>query len=198
MADDGAALAWWILRRRGDYRTDWRGRTDGGALPGDGAPGDGPAGLGAFPVRRQSADDLGAVRWGLLAWEDPFDEAGPASPFWAVAPMLDAMPAPPDGAGLTALLQRAGTALAGLVLADGALILKLERNGLALQLRIADGAGFDAAGGGFEVRTRYGPAWPERHVLAGAVWQVAGLPAPPGGRVRWAGTVSSGRRWPGF
>ena len=60
----------------------------------------------------------GAGRFGLLAREDPLAAHGPASPFRAVAPMLEA-----------------GAALAGLRLDDGALILKVERDGRALQLR---------------------------------------------------------------
>ncbi len=149
---------------------------------------------GRFEVRVQSAADREAARFGLLAWQDPFDEAGPASPFWAVVPMVDAVPAVAEGPGLLALLGDAGTALSGLALPCGALIVKLERNGLALQLRVEDGAGFDARGGSFDVRTRYGPAWAERHALSEALWQVASLPAPRRGRDRWDGRGNSQRR----
>lgn len=42
-----------------------------------------------FAVRIQSQADREALGWGLLAWEDPRRTDGPASPFWARAPMLD-------------------------------------------------------------------------------------------------------------
>ena len=99
-----------------------------------------------FPLRAQAAADLKAAAWGLLAWEDPDGGAGPASPFWSDAPMLEMVPAP-EGAVLAELVGVPGVGLSGLRLADGAAIVKVEDGEGSVQIRIADGAGFDPAGG---------------------------------------------------
>lgn len=103
----------------------------------------------AFPLRIQSEADLEAASWGLLAWEDPFAEAGPAAPFWAEAPAALAVVAPaevPDlGAPLAELLARDRATLEGLRLADGTLLLKVEWAGLAAQMRLLGARTFDPA-----------------------------------------------------
>ena len=128
--------AWLFLKRNPAYIED---RESAGAVsaPREAAP---------FPIRARTEADGKAASWGLLAWEDPFDEAGPVSPFWADAPMLEAAPEP-SAHPLTDLLEAPGLRLSGLRLEDGALILKAERGEAAVQMRIADGAGFDPAGG---------------------------------------------------
>jgi hypothetical protein len=128
--------AWLFLKRNPAYIED---RESAGAVsaPGEAAP---------FPIRARTEADGKAASWGLLAWEDPFDEAGPVSPFWADAPMLEAAPEP-SAPPLTDLLEAPGLRLSGLRLEDGAVILKAERGDAAVQVRIADGQGFDPAGG---------------------------------------------------
>ena len=84
--------------------------------------------------------------WGLSAWEDPDDEAGPASPFWADAPTLEAVPSP-EVPVLAELLSVPRFGLSALRLEDGAAIVKIEGGESSVQIRIADGAGFDPAGG---------------------------------------------------
>ena len=81
----GGARAWQFLKRNDVYR-------EARLSLADGAPGHEDA---PFPIRRQSAADRKAARWGLLAWEDPFARAGPASPFWPVAPMIEGLGAGP-------------------------------------------------------------------------------------------------------
>ena len=44
---------------------------------------------GPFEVRWQTAADAGALCWGLYAWANPDVAYGPASPFWAGAPMFE-------------------------------------------------------------------------------------------------------------
>ena len=66
---------------------------------------------------------------------------------WSVAPIIEAPPA--DGPGLAEMARESGAALAELMLADGTLILKVERAGRARQGRIADGERIDAHGGSF-------------------------------------------------
>ena len=128
--------AWLFLKRNPAYIED---RESAGAVsaPREPAP---------FPIRSRTEADGKAASWGLLAWEDPFDEAGPVSPFWADAPMLEAAPEP-SAPALTDLLEAPGLRLSGLRLEDGALILKAERGDAAVQMRIADGQAFDPAGG---------------------------------------------------
>ena len=99
-----------------------------------------------FQLRAQTAADREAAAWGLLAWEDPHDEAGPASPFWADAPMLEASPSL-QAPALTELLSVPRIGLSALRLGDGAAIVKVEDGEGSVQIRIADGAGFDPAGG---------------------------------------------------
>ena len=61
MRTEDGARAWQILRRLPAYRYAWRRRRPRPGLP-ERAP---------FPVRLQTAADLAAARFGLLAWEDP-------------------------------------------------------------------------------------------------------------------------------
>ena len=88
-----------------------------------------------FAVRIQSKADREALGWGLLAWEDPRRTDGPASPFWARAPMLEGewgREAPPPAR----LVENAGARLSALRLADGTLILKIEKRSAAAQVRM--------------------------------------------------------------
>ena len=135
MSNTEASRAWEYLRRNLDYIEARRTAAEPAAE--EPAP---------FPLRAQTASDREAVAWGLLAWEDPDDETGPASPFWADAPMLDAVPSP-EAPSLAELLTEPEVRLSGLRLEDGAAIVKVERGQGSVQIRIADGAGFDPAGG---------------------------------------------------
>ena len=135
MSNIEAARAWKYLRRNPKF-IEARGAA-AEPVPEEPAP---------FPLRAQTAADRKAAAWGLLAWEDPHDEAGPASPFWADAPMLEASLSPETPA-LAELLGEPGVGLSGLRLEDGAVIVKVEVGEGSVQIRIADGAGFDPAGG---------------------------------------------------
>ena len=88
MARGGGSRAWQFLKRNAHYGEAWRAHAPAPGL--EDAP---------FPVRRQAQAGRGAGRFGLLAWEDPVADGGPASPFWAVAPMLEAWPAPAKARG---------------------------------------------------------------------------------------------------
>ena len=134
MSSTEGARAWKYLRRNPAY-IEAQGMTAKPA-PEEPAP---------FPLRAQTAVDREAAAWGLLAWQDPHDEAGPASPFWSDAPMLEAVPSP-QGPALEELLNEPGVRLSGLRLEDGAAIVKVEDGEGVVQIRIADGAGFDPAG----------------------------------------------------
>ena len=81
-----------------------------------------------------------------MAWENRGSERGSASPFWADAPMPEAVP-PPEAPAFAELLKEPGVRLSGLRLECGAAIVKVEHGEDVVQIRIADGAGFDPAGG---------------------------------------------------
>ena len=93
-----------------------------------------------FPFRTQTSADLGAARWGLLAWEAP--GAGmPASPFWIDEAMPEGRFVETDDADPKAILvlfEEAGATLAGLRLSDGALVLRIARGRKSGQVRIPD------------------------------------------------------------
>ena len=128
--------AWAYFRRHPGYGEAWREHAVAAAWEG-----------AAFALRVQSAADRAAARWGLLAWEDPYAENGPAAPFWAEAPAALAVVAPPDLAEpdepLARLLARDGATLSGLRLLDGTLRLKVEWAGMAAQMRLLGAAALD-------------------------------------------------------
>ena len=99
-----------------------------------------------FAVRLQTAADLAAARFGLYAWEDPFSEDGPASPFWSVAPVLRAAVGP-RATPIEGSAVADGLSVAGLRLIDGRLVLKLEYGGAAVQLFIEPGNVFSPGDG---------------------------------------------------
>ena len=154
----GATTAWEFLRRNPAYI---EAQSKAAPAPAEPAP---------FPMRVQTGADLEAAAWGLLAWQDPSAEAGPArgtsvcgtsvcgtsvSPFWRDAPMLAAVPvrgAPP----LADVLDAQSWGLSGLRLAAGGTVLKVEHGRAAVQLLIEDG--FDPAADGIEVREVRRPA----------------------------------------
>ena len=136
MRTEDGARAWQILRRLPAYQYAWRRRRPPPGLP-ERAP---------FPVRLQTAIDLAAARFGLLAWEDPFAEFGPVSPFWGVVPMVPAA-AGPRATPLTGPATAPGLSAEGLRLTDGSLVLKLEHGGAAAQFQLEPGAGFGPSDG---------------------------------------------------
>ena len=160
--------AWRFIRVSRGYRRAWRRLVPPPGLP-ERAP---------FPVRLQTAVDLAALEWGMLAWEDPCAEDGPASPFWAWTAMAAGMVAP-GGAPLAGLAAAGDASLSGLRLGDGALVLRIERNGAAAQVRIPGGGSFSGDGGLLLVRevARIEDIW-------------SGIPAPRPGRGRGTGMAS--------
>ena len=135
MSTTEASRAWEYLRRNPAYIEAWR--TAAELAPVEPAP---------FPLRVQTVADREAAAWGLLAWEDPDGETGAGSPFWADAPMLEAVPSA-SAPVLLELLKEPGVGLSGLRLAGGAAIVRVERDEGSAQIRIGDGAAFDPAGG---------------------------------------------------
>ena len=165
--------AWSFIRSSRGYRTAWRRRSPPPGLPE----------LAPFPVRLQTAVDMVAMEWGLLAWEDPYSDQGPISPFWAGTTTPDGVvtsEAPP----LAVLAAEGNAALSGLRLGDGTLIVRIERSGEAAQVRIPGGKAFPEEGGLLLVRevARIEDVW-------------SAVPAPLPGRVRGTGMASFCWRW---
>ena len=71
MTNTCGVRAWRFLKSNPAYIAAW----EKSAAPA-------PAERAPFPLRTQTESDRDAATWGLLAWEDPHTEGGPASPFW--------------------------------------------------------------------------------------------------------------------
>ena len=142
-----------------------------------------------FPIRIQTEADLAAAEpWGLLAWQDPLAEPGPAWLFWIDAPMLEGI-ATRRAAPFLPLAAAAGATVTGLRLADGDLIMKIEQGVRAVQVRIETARPFTAEDGirlfldvDLELSVRI------RRLRD--IWHVTGGPPPRQGRVWGAGTMN--------
>ena len=147
MADEtgaaGERRVWWKLKRSRRYVADWCANA--------GTPA--PIEAGPFPVRAQTVADLAAARWGLLAWEDPEQTERPAAPFWSGVRAFDGVAEPAEDASetLAEVARQGGAVVSGLRLLDGSVILRLSRARREEQIRIADGASFDAAESSFHM-----------------------------------------------
>ena len=178
MAEDGdGALAWAVLRRTAEYRDAWaRHAAESGASA--------PPEPGPFPIRVQTRADLEAARFEMLAWEDPFAEEGPVTPFWRQRRMPEAVPdlsAPPlDG------LAAEGGSVEGLRLLGGGLVLKVEHGGAAVQVRLRE-PGRLPLDAGISVLLPFGLRMPHAMRRMLDFWSVSGRTAPRNGKGRWEG-----------
>ena len=193
--------AWLFLRQVAEYRAAWTEHAAPPDAPGterdpdgvepDPEPGE-PAGQApdrrepvpatepggqAFPIRVQTRADLAAARFDLLAWRDPRGEGGPASPFWVQEGMTEAAIAP-DAAPLADMVAADGGSVEGLRLLDGALVLKIEFDGRAVQLLLRDAGPFPPDAG-IELRTPFGLRLPHGMRRLLDFWEVAGRSPPP-------------------
>lgn len=172
---EGHTPAWKVLRGLRAYQAAYESQAEAPAFE-DGT---------VFPVRIQSAVDLAARDpWRIEAWEHPFARDGPASPFLAGEAMLEAEGSP-TAQPLLPFLAGVGARVDGLRLLDGTLIVKIERDGRAVQVRVTK-EGPVLAGAGFRLVHDYGPDMPREIARLTALWSVSGGPAPRRGRVRWA------------
>ena len=162
-----AVRAWRFIRASKAYRTAWDRHRPQPGLP-ERAP---------FPVRLRTAADAGALAWGMAAWEDPYAEL-PLAPFWVSAGVTDGRVAR-GAAPLVRLAAESGTALTGLRLDDGALMVRIEEPGRSMQVRFPAGTVFPEDGGLHLIREveRIEDVW-------------LGAPLPRSGRAR--GTTATG------
>lgn len=178
VAASGIVRAWPFLKPSPDYAAAFREM---------GAPAvfeDAP-----FPVRIQTQADLAAAEpWGLGAWQDPWAEPGPASPFWIDAPMLEGI-ATRRAAPFLPLSAAAGASVTGLRLVDGDLIVKIEQSIRAVQVRIETGRPI-AVEDGIRLFLDVDLDLSVRIRSLRDIWNVTGGPSPRPGRVRGAGTTN--------
>ena len=132
----------------------------------------------------QTAGDLEAARFELLAWVDPWPADGPASPFWAQPGMVEAV-LEPDARPLAPFVAAGGGAVEGLRLIGGGLVLKIEWAGAVVQVRVRRAGAFPEDGG-IEIRHSFGFRMPQSVQRMLDFWNIAGLPAPRSGRGRGA------------
>ena len=171
---DGATRTWTLLRSLEAYRAAYEAHAEPPTY--EAAP---------FPVRLQSEADLAARDpWRIAAWENPFARDGPASPFVTGEAML-AGEGSSKASPLVPFLAAAGARLDGLRLVDGTLLLKIEQDGRAVQVRVTE-EGALLAGGGLRLYHDYGLELPMDIVRMQDLWSVSGGPVPRQGRVRWA------------
>ena len=141
---------------------------------------------GPFLIRMQTAADLAAAPFDLLAWADPEAVDGLASPFWVESGMVEAV-LEPSAEPLVSLVAAGGGTVEGLRQVDGGLVLKIECAGAVVQIRVRGSAAFPEDGG-IEVRHSFGLRMPQTVGRMLDFWNVAGQPAPRTGRGRGART----------
>ena len=182
MQTGNGVLAWRMLRLVGKYQEAWARY---------GAAGPPPAlEPGPFPIRVQTEADMEAARFELLAWEDPHDAEGPVAPFWRQDGMPDGFldpEAPPLAAAAGA-----SSRVEGLRLLDGDLVVRIERRGAAVQVRVRGAAPFPEDGG---IAVKHFDLLEIPHSMRVMLdfWNAAGLTGPRKGRAR-RGHRSGSRR----
>ena len=171
METGDGVLAWEVLKRVGEYHDAWRMHAAEAGASVTSEP-------GFFRIRIQTEADLEAERFEMLAWEDPWQADGPASPFWHQDGMPEGL-LDPGARPLAALVGDRGS-VEGLRLLGGDLVLKIEYGGAALQIRISDVERFPDDGR-ISVKHPFGFRVPlsVRRLLD--FWSVAGRPAPRNG-----------------
>ena len=175
MSEWDPVRAWAFIRASRGYRAAWRRRRR--------RPQPGLLEPAPFEIRWQTAADAGALRWGLHAWANPDPVLGPLSPFWARGAILDGR-VEQHGMPIAELAAAGQATLAGLRMGD-TLILKIEQEDAAVQVRIAGGGAFPADGGLLLVRevARIEDVW-------------SGVPGPAPGRGRGRRTKNCCLCWP--
>ena len=182
METGDGGLAWVFLRRVEAYLAAWRAQ--GGTAGTSAVLEPGP-----FPIRVQGAVDLEAARFDLLAWEDPWREDGPTSPFWMQSGMTRGL-LDRDGEPLTAMAAD-GVSVEGLRLLCGDLVVKVEYRCAVVQVAVR-GVDRFPEDGAIRVEHSFGLRKPQSARRIVDFWSIAGRPVPPQGWGRWAGIAS----WP--
>lgn len=182
METGDGGVAWVFLRRVEAYEAAWVANGAGAGAAADLEP-------GPFPIRVQMAADLEAARFDLLAWEDPWREDGPASPFWVQSGMTRGL-LERDGEPLTAMAAD-GASVEGLRLLGGDLVVKVEYRNAVVQVAVRGVERFPEDGA-IRVEHSFGLRMPQSARRIVDFWSIAGRPVPPQGWGRWAGIAS----WP--
>ena len=124
-------IAWEFLKLNPEYKADYRSNASRSKRINT------PASL---TIHKQSSSDLSALKWGLFAYRCP---SRLTSPFWSIAPTLEAEISSHGTPALLPMLHNVGSTASGLLLLNGDLLLKIENPISAIQVRIKDGLGFN-------------------------------------------------------
>lgn len=176
METGNGVVAWLFLRKVEEYEAEWREHGPSAGASARLEP-------GPFPIRVQTEIDLAAARFDLLAWENPWRDDGPVSPFWVQSGMLKGL-LDPDAKPVMAMVAEGGS-VEGLRLLCGDLVLKVEYRGAVVQVRVR-GVGRFPDDGAVSVNLPFGLRVPHsaRRILD--FWSAAGRPVPRNGTGRWA------------
>ena len=184
METGNGVVAWVFLRRVEAYEAAWREYRESAGTSERPEP-------GPFPIRVQTEMDLAAARFDLLAWENPWRNGGPASPFWVQTGMLRGL-LDPEAEPVTAMVAEGGS-VEGLRLLSGDLVLKVEYRGAVVQVRIR-GVGRFPEDGAVSINLPFGLRVPHPAQRMLDFWSAAGRPVPRNGTGRWA-RIASWSEW---
>lgn len=154
--------AWEFLRRNPAYRSDWSRFSSYRGTSTD----------HSISLYQQKVSDQEAMKWGLMAYEHPDAETDRASLFWTIETMLEAEVVQNVEAPFLPMLDKSGAGVSGLQLLDGGLVLKLEREGNSVQIRLRDGLSFNEFSG-IELRLPLNQRLPVRLSRSLDFWNIA-------------------------
>ncbi len=130
--------AWNFLRKNPDYISDWHHPDTTPSIKND---------TNSLNIYEQHQHDLSAKKWGLFMYQDPTASPESITPFWSIAPTLDAEIVHGSLPPLLPMLRKVGAKITGLLLLNGDLVLKVEHGAMSVQVRIKDGKKFDETSG---------------------------------------------------
>lgn len=137
-AKKASSTAWEFLRKNPDYISDWHHFGTMPAIKDDTRP---------FNIYEQHPSDQSADKWGLFTFQDPVASPERSTPFWSIAPTLEAEVVHASQVSLLPMLRETGAKITGLLLLNGDIILKVEHGASTVLVRIKDAKAFDETSG---------------------------------------------------
>jgi len=162
-AKKASDTAWEFLRKNPDYISDWRHFGTMPAIKNDTRP---------FNIYEQHPSDQSAEKWGLFAFQAPMASPESATPFWSIAPTLEAEVVHGSQPSLLPMLREVGAKITGLLLLNGNIILKVGHDATTVQVRIKDAKAFDKTSGLF-LRLPLDLRLPVRLTRSMDLWKIA-------------------------
>jgi len=155
--------AWEFLRRNPDYISDWNHFGTMPTIKND---------TKSFNIYEQHPSDQSAEKWGLFTFQDPMASPESSTPFWSIAPTLEAEVVHASQPSLLPMLREVGAKIAGLLLLNGDIILKVEHGAMTVQVRIKDAKAFDESSG-LTLRLPLDLRLPVRLTRSMDLWKIA-------------------------